>query len=581
MSGFACVNLPRSRHLKHTSDNQDSSEPSPSLDIPSGYASPASSKHFLPTQAPPSAPKEPKAMRRPSPKVILPTNAQHSKSSILPGQGLAFNALCSNVTAAASDSADSRTHELPSEDRVDSRTPTHTNGKRNMVTHEIRRQQPIREVRLVSSIEQSITKAIRHGDISIFDAATDISSPGFRTPTSSGQSYRSKSATHSTPEKRRRDGIWTPSSNSSSRLSFGESPNLSSDLSPRPCTSGGRDGRQVLKIESRDSRFSSRRDSNIITRTSPSPLLSDQDEPAQRFENDGFVEQNSFDFARARLEFAKKEYSELKNRYLQEQRKRKEMSVDNQDDRQISCMCGSVKKRKYAANMLAAPRGLKMETETTLDSDPPDKKLGTEASVHIKTTPCKDAAVGAPSYEKSKAIAFEGLKKALDDVSQMQTRAINNDKPYTEIQASKATVDDNHKNTVNPSYECRMQPRANSRDHTQASSLRQCASSSDIARPRKKKALRPEEHPRDRREISMPVTVHECTCRSLPENFKGPQLLEPSLTSWGAGKAELLAHVGQISECRGHPERVINYCRLILEREGRAEQVRQVAHKNC
>lgn len=48
----------------------------------------------------------------------------------------------------------------------------------------------------------------------------------------------------------------------------------------------------------------------------------------------------------------------------------------------------------------------------------------------------------------------------------------------------------------------------------------------------------------------------------------------PSLESFPEGKLEFMAYVEQISKCLDNSERLINKCRLVLEREKNVERVR-------
>ena len=91
---------------------------------------------------------------------------------------------------------------------------------------------------------------------------------------------------------------------------------------------------------------------------------------------------------------------------------------------------------------------------------------------------------------------------------------------------------------------------------------------------RNTQSSRPWQNTRNRREITIPISPHPCTCGCLPGYFKRDGLIMPSLESFPAGKLEFMAHVEQISKCLGHSERLINGCRLVLELEKNAERVR-------
>ena len=64
-----------------------------------------------------------------------------------------------------------------------------------------------------------------------------------------------------------------------------------------------------------------------------------------------------------------------------------------------------------------------------------------------------------------------------------------------------------------------------------------------------------------------------CQCKRLPNYFKQPYLLEPSLADFGRGEAEFLLHVRQVSACEGHNQRLIDTCRFILVQEQKNEWV--------
>ncbi|KAL9041458.1 MAG: hypothetical protein Q9180_001263 [Flavoplaca navasiana] len=64
-----------------------------------------------------------------------------------------------------------------------------------------------------------------------------------------------------------------------------------------------------------------------------------------------------------------------------------------------------------------------------------------------------------------------------------------------------------------------------------------------------------------------------CKCSRLPEYFRNPPSLIPSLRTWPGEKMEFLAHCQQIVECSAHPDITRNNCRDILSNEWRQRQV--------
>ncbi|KAL8904464.1 MAG: hypothetical protein Q9171_007042 [Xanthocarpia ochracea] len=63
------------------------------------------------------------------------------------------------------------------------------------------------------------------------------------------------------------------------------------------------------------------------------------------------------------------------------------------------------------------------------------------------------------------------------------------------------------------------------------------------------------------------VYAQRCKCSCLPDYFREPQSLRPSLQTWPAGKPELLAHCEQIVDCLAHPDITRSTCREILDNE--------------
>ena len=61
--------------------------------------------------------------------------------------------------------------------------------------------------------------------------------------------------------------------------------------------------------------------------------------------------------------------------------------------------------------------------------------------------------------------------------------------------------------------------------------------------------------------------AQRCKCSCLPDYFREPQSLRPSLQTWPAGKPELLAHCEQIVDCLAHPDNTRSTCREILDNE--------------
>lgn len=72
-----------------------------------------------------------------------------------------------------------------------------------------------------------------------------------------------------------------------------------------------------------------------------------------------------------------------------------------------------------------------------------------------------------------------------------------------------------------------------------------------------------------RREVVVPNRKEACVCDSLPDYFL-QRRDHVSLASWGAGKAEFMAHVEQINQCPGHSSNLIKSCRRVLAEESRA-----------
>ncbi|KAL8999165.1 MAG: hypothetical protein Q9169_001944 [Polycauliona sp. 2 TL-2023] len=70
-----------------------------------------------------------------------------------------------------------------------------------------------------------------------------------------------------------------------------------------------------------------------------------------------------------------------------------------------------------------------------------------------------------------------------------------------------------------------------------------------------------------------------CTCSYLPEYFRNPSFLEPSIETWPAGKTEFLAHCQQIIDCPAHPDITRRTCRMIVDEEDklRADEVHKPA----
>ncbi|KAL9619584.1 MAG: hypothetical protein Q9204_008284, partial [Flavoplaca sp. TL-2023a] len=64
-----------------------------------------------------------------------------------------------------------------------------------------------------------------------------------------------------------------------------------------------------------------------------------------------------------------------------------------------------------------------------------------------------------------------------------------------------------------------------------------------------------------------------CKCSCLPDYFRNPPSLIPSLKSWPAGKTEFLAHCQQIVNCPAHPDITRNNCRDVLSNERRQRAV--------
>ena len=77
-----------------------------------------------------------------------------------------------------------------------------------------------------------------------------------------------------------------------------------------------------------------------------------------------------------------------------------------------------------------------------------------------------------------------------------------------------------------------------------------------------------------RREVSVPESFRPCTCSELPDYFTENPGYVPRLETWPRRASQFYEHVKQISNCRGtvHPRHVVNACYWILKESGYPER---------
>ena len=77
-----------------------------------------------------------------------------------------------------------------------------------------------------------------------------------------------------------------------------------------------------------------------------------------------------------------------------------------------------------------------------------------------------------------------------------------------------------------------------------------------------------------RREVSVPEGFRPCTCSELPAYFTEDPRYVPRLETWPRRASQFYEHVKQISNCRGtiHPRHVVNACYWILKASGYPER---------
>lgn len=111
------------------------------------------------------------------------------------------------------------------------------------------------------------------------------------------------------------------------------------------------------------------------------------------------------------------------------------------------------------------------------------------------------------------------------------------------------------------------------RDLSRSSPILTSSGMMSVSRGKKRAKTHPWQTKNDGREINMLLPRQFCTCKELPNFFFQRDLDQKALASFGGAREVLLGYSRPISQCRSHPQRLIDACISIIESEENAARV--------
>lgn len=461
-------------------------------------------------------------------KVDLSSTRTQHRPAVPPGLGKVSP---TNIASPATNRIIRQAHDSQSRSSKIPLTPTHKHKSRKVINPSARREQPFREVKLMRSIEQSPAK----------------------------YSSKTNGSPHTPSTVHEPDATWTPTSQSSSRLSFGETP---------------------VRRDTREHLDESPRHRRIVDRISHLPYIHDNDHQRRKYEDDDFVEQHEAAFTFDIYNTKKNELRAMKNLLLKVQREQKGKGVEIRERQEILSLGifkskrkrenedqakKSYKQPKREPSLGGLSRALENQADVTQETDVAfDRNAGHQTAVCTgKAAKCTKLADPARSVRKNSA------ESSLDDVPRKQTREIIARREFpAKASGARNPIKAVVPTTAGSQSEGHWEAKANTRETMFPSSRSYSGGSCSSTGRRVGRQNEP-----DRREINMPASRRLCQCFSLPQYFVRNFLREPKLSAFGGSEAEYMTAIRQISQCPGHPGQLIKNCHSILEQKGATGRV--------
>ena len=586
---FRAINQAWVSPLKHSSGNKSTAEaPMVSTDplklVPSGLPTSVSSR--LP--AAPSMSREAKRKRkRETVQKILLTDAETPKHSTVQVQALSLLTQGEREMAIAKKPRTRRNDRQKRGKRKSGSTPANRHASPGTETLQTprrkeskkaeTREQPIRQVKSVPTIEYSDAKTCAEAGRPLEDCSTEGSSSN---PTA--KIHPSKSPSFGSPDstkEKEQDHTWSPSQSDLEDMDSDVPSADSPSRSPRKRSStGSLTGRYSSKKPKSDLSSSSYTEENSpltpksepfeplghpcrqqesYKQRSPSPSICNANIRRQKLEEHSLVEQ-------PKAEHLHQEYRRIKILYLAERRKLKGKGRQGSpdDERNDPGHCRS--KRK-------------LEEETGGNAMQFSKKQKIDESMTENAEACGalDPHPGSQLRESDLALhGHRGIEAALDKSLQTNTLrqkavAKSKEEPQAEVAAHRPFDQMAHdgsegSNWITDTTSALASQTARGPQGVEPASI--VTGKSAAQRTEGNNFNERWKRSFERREVAAPEPRGKCTCAMLPEYFTPRRNAVPSLASWPGGHLEFFEHVKQISSCRGHPKHVVNGCQEILRR---------------
>ena len=407
---------------------------------------------------------------------------------------------------------------------------------------------PVREKKIVPSIETPTKANIARRE------RPATSDPGARGSESVLDDVSDFSTAHE------QDGDWEPTPKESGQSdSDGETRRsriTGSSSAGRPLTDLGKCLPNPGASQDQFPRFLQENRSEGLKNDFKSPLFSVHipDIPRQESKKDDVIELSASEFFDQRTAVLRKEMQEKKNQMLVIKKKMRDIKGKNPirpwEDKQ-----------QDPSDLIR-----KRESERTESINEPETN---RQSKRPKYAPQEDR---SPKRQVDTADVLKELNN--QEMSLNQCKRSNDERSLREGEQknpSKSLGSD-----VRPKA---LQPEKPSKFHNQRSKSRQHRV--DFGNQNRREQNNTQQKPWCRREVEIPApTRGECKCSCLPAYFTQLAGREPSIVSFPGGKAEFLAHVGQISDCPGHSKALIDSCCSILAREKNFTTVIAIAQKS-
>ena len=406
-------------------------------------------------------------------------------------------------------------------------------------TRKPRRHQPVREKKLVPSIEYSPRKPTGSPTPECGDDAAD-------------------------------DGDFVPSEADLAEISMSSAADTPSRRSPRKHPSKNRNTR--LSPQASSAHAAIRRESSPpmapgITARPPSPSILSSPQRQELYEREESVELPKSVFERIERKHRKQRKKDKRIKKEAMMAEKREEKGKAAEQRPIEETCGSRQKRD------------KRKAEGQMEQNEPRKRQKSEKS---ETPRPEDLAYDGrvlsevPQTSKQRSAQRSSKGKTTEEQMQRYRPVPVQAENRSDITYSPSKMGIEARSESSKSK--KVQPSSQAGAKAQQSPLHdaQLDQHGDQASKNRGRKKRPKQDCREffkRREVSVPESFRPCTCEKLPDYFTRNPRYVPRLETWLGDAPQFFEHVKQISNCQGsiHPRHVVDACYWILKKSGYLE----------